>query len=304
MIGVLLTGYGGPGSLDDVEPFLSSIAGGRQFSPEQVEGTKRRYRLIGGRSPLNEITGKQAHALNTLLNRDEKRFQVEIGMLHLPPFIPHVIEKMADTGIRRLALLSLAPFDSRVSTTAYFNRAKEALEKYREIKTVFISGWNIHPGYIRAVADSINTTLSRYSGEGQSSAEVIFSIHSLPVSYIEEGDRYLDEINVTVKKVLPHIKSGNWHLAFQSRGRGKNWLEPDTETVMRKLKGEGKTDIVIAPIGFISDHVETLYDIDITYRKLAEEMGIRLERVPSLNDSPFFIEALADSVRQKTSHWT
>ncbi len=303
MIGVLLTGYGGPESLDDVEPFLSSIAGGRQFSPEQVEGTKRRYRLIGGRSPLNEITGKQADALNTLLNRDEKRFQVEVGMLHLPPLIPHVIEKMADKGIKRLALLSLAPFDSRVSTTAYFNRAREALGKYREIETVFISGWNTHPDYIRAVANDINGTISRYPVESQNSVEVIFSIHSLPVKYIQEGDSYLDDINVTIEKILPLIKSGNWHLAYQSRGRGENWLEPNTETVMRELKEKGKTDILIAPIGFISEHVETLYDIDITYRKMAGEMGIRLERVPALNDSDLFIKALADSVLQKTSHW-
>jgi protoporphyrin/coproporphyrin ferrochelatase len=263
----------------------------------------KRYRLIGGKSPFMDITGKQALALDALLNQDGKRYSVEMGMLHLPPYIPDVIRKIAESGIRRLALLSLAPFDSRVSTTAYFNRAKEALENYKDIETVFISGWNTHPVYLQAVALEINNVLSRFPEESISSVEIIFSIHSLPVKYIEEGDKYVDDINVTVEKLLPLIKSSNWHLAYQSRGRGENWLEPNTETIMRNLKKEGKTDIIIAPIGFISDHVETLYDIDVTYRKMAEEMGIRLERVPSLNDSPLFIEALADSVQQKTSHW-
>jgi ferrochelatase len=303
MIGVLLTGYGGPESLDDVGPFLESIAGRRRFSPEQVEGAKKRYRLIGGKSPLKEITGKQAAALEALLNRDSRKYSVEMGMLHLPPYIPDVIGKIAEKGISKLALLTLAPFDSRVSTTAYFNKARKALEDHKEIEAVFISEWNRHPGYIQAVARGINDVLSRFPEESARNPEVIFSIHSLPVKYIDEGDRYVDDINVTVEKVLPLIRSNNWHLAYQSKGRGENWLEPNTEAVMRKLKEEGKSNIVIAPIGFISDHVETLYDIDISCMKTAEELGVRLERAPSLNDSPLFIEALADLVRQKTAHW-
>ncbi len=303
MIGVILTGYGGPDSLDQVEPFLSSIAGGRKFTPEQVEGAKKRYKMIGGKSPLNEITVRQAGALEAELNKEGEEYLVKAGMLHLPPRIHDVINNFFDTGIKKLAVVTLAPFRSRVSTAAYFTEAEKALKSHSTMDSVYVSGWNVHPGYLSALAEKINQAASVLTESELKDTHILFSIHSLPESYIQEGDLYVDDINETVKKLIPLITCSNWHVSYQSRGRGENWLGPDTETLMKKLAGEKVKNIIIAPIGFISDHVETLFDIDITFRKLAEELEVNMIRVPALNDSHLFICALADEIKKSTYHW-
>lgn len=303
MVGVLLTGYGGPTSLDEVEPFLSSIAGGRKFTPEQIEAARARYGLIGGKSPLNEITGRQAAALQARLNDDGNRYVVKVGMLHLPPFIPDAIAGLIEAGEKKIAVVTLAPFRSRVSTAAYFTEAAKAMKAHGDAEAVYVSGWNRNPNFIAAEANLINGVLDTFPEKDRGDADVIFSIHSLPEAYIRDGDSYVDDINDTVEAVVPRLRGNRHHIAYQSKGRGENWLGPDTGTLMKKLSGEKRNRMVIAPVGFVSDHVETLYDIDITLKKLAQELGVTMKRVPAVNDSPLFISALAEETAKAAAHW-
>ncbi len=303
MVGVILAGYGGPSSLDDVEPFLASIAGGRKFTPEQIEAVRARYRLIGGKSPLNEITVRQAEALQARLNGNGIRYTVRVGMLHLPPRIPDAAAGIITDGVRKIAVVTLAPFRSRASTAAYFNEAAKALQAYGDAEAVYVSGWNRNPNFIGAAAAGINGVIESFPEEERGDVDVIFSIHSVPESHIRDGDSYVGDINDTVEAIVPRLRGNRHHIAYQSKGRGEGWLGPDTETIMKKLSGEKRTRIVIAPIGFISDHVETLYDIDITLYKLARELGVTMKRVPALNDSPLFISALAEETKKATAHW-
>ena len=210
---------------------------------------------------------------------------------------------MTTAGIRKIAVVTLAPFRSRVSTAAYFTEAEKAMKQQGDVEAVYVSGWNRNPGYIDAAAAGINAVLDTFPAEERGDADVIFSIHSIPESYVRDGDPYVDDIGSTVDAIVPRLRGNRHHIAYQSKGRGENWLGPDTEAVMKKLAGEGKSRMVIAPIGFVSDHVETLYDIDITLLRLSEELGITMKRVPAVNDSPLFINALAEETKKATAHW-
>lgn len=302
MISVILTGYGGPGSLEEVEPFMNSIARGRNFTPQQIENAKKRYEVIGGKSPINNITSKQASALEIELKSNELNYSVDFGMLHLKPFISDVIKHNLACGIKKLAIVTLAPFHSRVSTGAYFSTAKKLLEN-ENVEVVYISKWNNNPIYIKAIAEEINKSLHDFFSPDRDDVNIIFTVHSLPQSFIELGDPYVDEVKSTIELVLSQIKSSRWHLAYQSKGRGDDWLKPDVESVLKKIADNKESRALIVPLGFVSDHVETLYDIDILYKEFAGQIGIDLKRVSAMNDSPLFIKALADEVRKNTKHW-
>ena len=301
MISVILTAYGGPESLEDVEPFMKSIARGRSFTPQQIDNAKKRYELIGGKSPLNEITGKQARALEQELNSNGLDYSVDFGMLHLKPFIKDVLIDKTNQGADQLAIVTLAPFHSRVSTGAYFKQAEESINN-NEIEVVYVSKWNNNPYYIKSIAEGINKSIEDYFSSDGESVNIIFTVHSLPEIFIQQGDPYVVEVKSTIDHVLPHINSSKWYLAYQSKGRGEDWLKPDVETVLQQLNEKEEKSALIVPLGFVSDHVETLYDIDILYMEKADKLGVELKRVPALNDSSLFIKALADEVRRHTEH--
>jgi ferrochelatase len=305
-IGILLMAYGGPDSLDDVEPYLLDIRGGRPTSPELVEEIKERYALIGGRSPLLDITCQQAQALEAQLNRTgDARFRAYVGMRHWQPRIKEVVAHMAEDGIEQAVALVMAPHYSRMSTGAYFARLDEALQDLgANIAFTCVESWHDHPGLIAALEEKSIEALTRYESDGTDALpKVIFSAHSLPTRILDWGDPYDVQLRETAALVAEQLNlpPDCWLFCYQSAGRSPEpWLGPQIEDVIVELAGAGEKRLLVVPIGFVCDHVEVLYDIDIEGRQLAETHGARLERSESLNASPTFIAALAEIVKSKT----
>ena len=290
--------FGGPSSAKEVEPFLQKVLG-RGVPVQRLREAKRRYRLIGGYSPLPEITLRQARALENNLNAQDPRFKVYVGMRHWHPSITETLGEILRDGIRRVVALSLSPYQSKMSTEPYVVDLQRAIaESKAQIEVSIVKGWNTHPLFLRALAEKLREGLLQFPVEIRHRVYIIFSAHSLPKKGII-GDPYVEQIEATIRGMLGVTGSLPWRLAFQSReGKPGDWLDPEVSTVLRELMGEGHRDVLIAPVGFVSDNVETFYDIDILYRQQAESMGMSFRRSPSLNDSDKFIEALSHIVHE------
>lgn len=305
-IGILLMAYGGPDSLDDVEPYLLDIRGGRPTSPELVEEIKERYALIGGRSPLLVMTRAQAAALEDQLNVEgDARFRAYVGMRHWQPRIKEAVAQLAGDGIKQALALVMAPHYSRMSTGAYFERLDEAIRDLgADIAITRIESWHDHPGLIDSLTEKGADALRRFARDGSRSLpKVIFTAHSLPARILDSGDPYDTQLRETASLLAERLglPFDRWLFCYQSAGRSSEpWLGPPIEDVIVELTRAGEKRLLVVPIGFVCDHVEVLYDIDIESRQLAEAHGARLERSESLNTSPAFIAALADLVKQKT----
>ena len=299
MKAILLLAFGGPRSLDEVEPFLTRLFRGRKPSPEQLERVKERYRLIGGFSPLPEITLKQAKALENSLNSKGYPFKSYVGMRYGQPLIEETLREIIRDGIQEVIAIPMAPFRSRESTGAYIEEVKQAQERLEgKMEISFIEGWHLHPLFLGAIQEKIEEGLRPFTPEERKRVHSIFSAHSLPKSLVE-NEFYVKDMEASVREVLKRIEPLPWHIAFQSRGIGpEEWLGPDVEFILTELSHQKVREVLIIPIGFVSDHIEVLYDIDIFYREKAESMGMVLRRSPSLNDSERFIEALTAIVEE------
>lgn len=294
-IGVILLAFGGADSPEAIEPFMTNLMGGRKPSPELVVRIKQRYQLIGGRSPLPLITRLQADALENYLNDSDANFKVVVGMRYWHPFIDEALDELIQAGVKKAVAVSLAPFNSRVSTGTYEAELKRVLaEKSAGPEVVFAGGWYNHPMFTNAVADKVEETFRQIPEERWKEVQVIFSAHSLPVAHINEGDPYVQEFEAAVAGVVRELGLKNWHIAYQSKGGGQGeWLGPMVEEVMDNLAAGGHKEVVVVPVGFVSDHIETLYDIDIAQKQHAASLGLVFYRTGSLNTSPGFIETLA-----------
>jgi len=294
MKALLLLAFGGPRSLDEVEPFLTRLFRGRKPSSEQLERVKERYRLIGGFSPLPEITFKQAKALENSLDAKGYPFKSYVGMRYGHPLIEETLKKIVKDGIHEVIALPMAPFRSRASTGAYIEEVNQAKKKMgRKIEVSFVEGWHLHPLFLGAIQEKIEEGLIQFTPEEREKVHLIFSAHSLPVSLVE-NEPYVQDMEESVREVLKKIEPLPWRLAFQSRGMGsEEWLGPDVESVLEELSTKKIQAVLIVPIGFVSDHIEILYDIDILYQDRAKLLGMQLRRTRSLNFSERFIEALA-----------
>jgi ferrochelatase len=297
-VGVLLMAYGGPDSLEDVEPYLLDIRGGRPTSPQLIEEVRERYQLIGGRSPLLDLTRQQATALEQALNINGSHFRTYVGMRHWRPYIRETMAQIARDGIRRLIAIPMAPHYSRMSVGAYIRKAEEArAELGVPLEVRYVESWNDEPLYLRALAEKVREALLRFPAEVRVQVPIIFTAHSLPQRILAEGDPYPQELMETVEGVVRQLGPVNWRFAYQSAGASHEpWLGPDAGAVLNELAAKGHCHMLIAPIGFVCDHVEILYDVDIVYRRQAEGLGMQLERTESLNASPLLIEALAGLV--------
>jgi ferrochelatase len=295
----LLLAFGGPRSLDEVEPFLTRLFRGGKPSPEQLERIKERYRLIGGFSPLPEITFKQARALENSLSSKGYEFKSYVGMRYGQPLIEEALKEILQDGIEEVIALPMTPFRSRGSTGAYIeevNRIRKNLEKTMELS--FIEAWHLHPLFVEAIQEKIQEGLVQFTPEEKKKVHLIFTAHSLPKSLIE-NEPYVKDMEGSVREVLKKIEPLPWHIAFQSRGMGpEEWLGPDVESVLTDLSRQKVREVLTIPIGFVSDHIEILYDIDIVYREKAKLMGVVLKRTPSLNFSEKFVKALAAIVEE------
>jgi ferrochelatase len=299
MKALLLLAFGGPRSLDEVEFLLTRLFQGRKPSPDQIERVKERYRLIGGFSPLLNITQEQARGLEEELKNRGYSFKSYVGMRYGYPLIEETLKEILRDGITEIIALPMAPFQSRASTGAYMekvNRSKTLLGK--EVSISFVVGWHLHPLFIEAVRQRIEEGLKEFDEEERKRVHLLFTAHSLPKSIIEK-DPYAEEIGASIQGVLEKLEPFPWHLAYQSKGGGpEEWVGPDVESVLGELSKEKIWEVLVVPIGFVSDHIEILYDIDILYQNKAKSLGMRLKRTPSLNFSKRFIEALATIVEE------
>jgi ferrochelatase len=294
---VLLMAMGGPLSLDDVEIFLGRFMGGRPLSPERIEAVKVRYRLIGGRSPLVDITLRQTRALEMELVRRGQSFRVFAGMRFSEPFITDTVADIVAWGARCLVALPLALHRSKLSTVPYFAALKEAVDRQKaSFHVLEITGWHRHPLFVEALADRLTEGMSRYPQKVRDGVSVVFTAHSLPEKPIRH-DPYLADIQETIESLIDRVGPLSWRFAFQSRGGGTEpWLGPDVSAVLDDLAHRGCERVLVVPLGFVSDHLETLYDLDIQHKDQAERLGLEYQRAPSLNDSPLFVQALAQIV--------
>ena len=303
-IGVLLMAYGAASSLDEIEPYLNDIRGGRPTSPELVEEIKQRYRLMGGKSPLLEITKRQGAALERMLNQERPLYQVYVGMRHWHPYIKDTIATMAHDGLREMVAICLTPYYSKMSVGAYYQKLEEGVSASgTAFKIHRVESWNDHPKLIDAITEKVLAALERFPADVRQKVPLLFTAHSLPERILAEKDPYPQELNETIERVMEKVGPYTWRQAYQSRGRTPEpWLGPDAAAMIDQLHSEGHRHLLMAPIGFISDHMETLYDVDIMYREQCRSKEIHLERAESLNDSPAFIETLAAVVRENLSH--
>ncbi|MGC2062376.1 MAG: ferrochelatase [Thermodesulfovibrionales bacterium] len=341
MIGIVLLNLGGPDSLDAVRPFLYNLFSDREIirlGPSFMQKplawliaklrhnkTESYYRLIGGKSPILDITRAQAEALEEKLNlkfrpgtRDQgpgdldhsspftlhpsqSSFRVFVGMRYWHPLIEEVVPEISAAGITRVVAVGLYPHYSVATTGSSLSSLQKAMTRL-PVEVFSVKSWYDHPLYIDALVEKIKSGLASFeSGE----VRVLFSAHSLPKKFIEDGDPYVDHIQGTIRAVSQKIPI-RYHLSYQSKSGPVAWLEPSTEEMIEELAGEGVRNLLVVPISFVSDHIETLYEIDILYKHMAEEHGIQLRRIESLNMTPLFIEALADIALTATREagWT
>ena len=297
MKALLLLAFGGPRSLEEVEFLLTRLFGGRRPSQEQLERVKDRYRLIGGCSPLPEITASQAEQLAGRLNAKGYSFKPYVGMRYCHPLIEEIMTRVLEDGLREVVAMPMAPFQSRASTGAYIEEVHRVNEGFRnKMEVTFVTEWHCHPLFLEAVRDKIEGGFLKFSLEERQRVHLIFTAHSLPKSMIV-NDPYVKEIEESVEAVVSKVDHRPWHIAFQSKGAGPGeWVGPDVESVLTELAAKGVRGVLIVPIGFVSDHIEILYDIDILFQKKAESLGMVLKRTESLNVSEKFIKALAAAV--------
>jgi protoporphyrin/coproporphyrin ferrochelatase len=296
MIGVLVMAYGGPDHLDEVEPYLMDVRGYRATAPEIVHEVRERYRAIGGRSPIRERTQAQANAIESVLNEGGQDFKAFVGMRHWHPFIQDTLAEMRAQGIERTVGLVMAPHYSRMSIQAYFNKIEEANSGMQIAR---IHDWHLLPEYLDALVGRLQAALERFPESVRAEVLVIFTAHSLPERILEWGDPYPLQLLATTEALKERLGPRPYEFAYQSAAISTDpWLGPDASEVMARYAAQGKRHILICPIGFVCEHVEILYDIDIVYQKLAKKLGVQLERIEMLNDDPKMIRGLAGVVRQ------
>lgn len=303
MIGLLVMAYGGPANLDEVEPYLMDVRGYRPTSPEIVHEVRERYREIGGHSPILERTWAQAHALESALNANRQEFKAFVGMRHWHPFIKDTLAEMDEQGIERTVGLVMAPHYSRMSIEAYYKNVSHA-ESPMQIARV--NDWHLLPEYLDALAKRVRSALERFPESVRAEVPVIFTAHSLPERILEWDDPYPRQLHETVDGLMKLLDPQPHEFAFQSAAISTEpWLGPDASELIHGFAEEGKRNILICPIGFVCEHVEILYDIDIVYQSLAKTLGVHLERIDMLNDEPEMISGLARLVREaaQESNW-
>lgn len=293
--GVLLMAYGSPATVDDVAAYFAHIRGGRTPAADQVADLRARYERIGGRSPLLEITRRQAAGVEGLLAQAGGPVRVYVGMKHAAPFIADAVAEAARSGDQRLLGIALAPHYSRMSIGSYRAAAEQASAQHG-VAFQCVESWHLLPEFIRAVA--VRVREAQRACDGGPDTCVVFTAHSLPSRILTWNDPYPAQLRQTCEQVAAAAGIGQWRFAYQSASHtGEPWLGPDLLAVMRDLHREGHGECVVCPVGFVADHLEVLYDIDVEAAGLARDLGMRLIRARSLNDDPDFVAALAALVR-------
>jgi ferrochelatase len=307
-IGVLLMAYGTPRNLDEVEPYYTDVRGGRPPTPQQLEALRERYRKVGGRTPLLDISQAQAQRVQEELDAQAPgHYRVYLGMKHWHPFLDVPVRQMTADGVTQAVAVALAPHYSRLSIKGYIDRIEEAQAKLTAEEATaftFVKSWHDEPLFWEALAVQVRTALdANFQPDERERVFVLFTAHSLPERILEWDDPYPRELMATAAGVasLVGLPEDRWGFAYQSAGRTPEpWLGPDILDKLRELMAQGERAVLVCPVGFITDHLEILYDIDIEARQLAAELGIHLDRIEMLNDAPSLAKAIAAVVRKQS----
>ncbi len=319
-LGVILLNMGGPTSLDSVRPFLENLFLDREiisFGPmefartplarfiakRRAESVKKNYAMIGGKSPIAELSQQQALALQDRLKGhygDAVRVRVEVGFSYWHPFIREAMEALQRDGYDRIFLMPLYPHYSKTTTGSCFKtwRDLHRARGNRAFKVQSVKAYPVEDAFIRALNRRIDEGLARFPAERRARVTLLFSAHGTPVSLVEEGDPYSHQIRATMQEVMRRREEQrDYHLSFQSKVGPAKWLTPDTVEKTRELAATGVRDLLVVPIAFVTDHIETLHELGIELREDAEEAGIEhFEVMPALNDAEEYIEALAGQI--------
>ena len=290
--------YGTPDKPEDIEPYYTHIRHGRKPAPEEVENLKDRYSIIGGRTPLLEITRSTASKLGQAL--ESKGVKVYSGMKHWHPYISEVFPKIVSEGNTDLLSIALAPHYSKMSTGSYQDAVREANKASGErMRLSFVDSWHLNDVFIDKWCKRVEKSVSEHFASRQDEVFYLFTAHSLPERILSWNDPYRDELLATASKISGQLRidGSRFDFCFQSAGHtSEPWLGPDILDRLKELVQHGKKEILVIPIGFVSDHLEILFDIDTESQELARKLGIKLARTDSFNDSSDFIEVLKSVV--------
>lgn len=299
---VLLIAFGGPTCMEEVRPFLANVLRGRPIPPERIESVVHHYELIGGRSPLNELTIRQARRLASALRDDGLPLPVYVGMRNWTPYLHEALVTMRDAGVRRAVGVILAPQQNDAGWDRYVRDVAAAREQVGSgaPEVDLADEWHAHPLFLDAASCQVAQALARVPETDRSAGSLVFTAHSIPAA-MAKASPYVAQLEEAATAIAARVGHGRWSLAYQSRSGSPRepWLEPDICDVIRRLAAEGTTDVVVAPIGFVCDHVEVLYDLDIEARQAADAAGIRMQRASTVNDHAAFIRMLAAIVAEK-----
>ncbi|MFA5517398.1 MAG: ferrochelatase [Desulfuromonadales bacterium] len=310
---LVLLNMGGPDAPEAVEPFLFNLFSDRDLiqlpagailqrpfarliSHFRAKRVVENYRMIGGRSPLLDWTRQQAEGIARELGPDVRPY---VAMRYWTPRADEAVRRMAADGVERAVVLSMYPHFTGATTGSSLKDFARAAAAHPRLRYTAIEQWYDWPGYLDALAARVREGLAQFPADA-GRVQILFSAHALPQKFIERGDPYLEHVLATVRGVMERVGKTPWHLGFQSRSGPVKWMEPETTAVLDQLAADGCQAILMVPVSFVSDHIETLHEVDIEYREHAAQKGVRhFHRSPSLNDHPDFLRALADLVRQR-----
>lgn len=306
-IGVLLMAYGTPDTADDVEAYFTHIRGGRAPSADAVARLRGRYELVGGRTPLLDITSQLRDGvereLNAQSNGSGREYRVHVGMKHWHPFIRDVVPRMIAEDVSQLVGIALAPHYSRLSVGAYRATLEQALmDSQARLPLRFVDSWHTHPLFLDLIASNVRAAMESWTAGDRGSVVTIFSAHSLPERIRDWDDPYERQLIQSCRAVADRAGIDNWRFAWQSAGEtGEPWLGPDILTLIEGLHRDGVRHVLSVPIGFVSDHLEISYDIDHEARRTADALGITFRRTPMPNADPAFVRTIAAIARECAS---
>jgi ferrochelatase len=296
---VLLIAFGGPTSSEEIRPFLAHVTKGIPIPPECLEEVAHHYEAVGGKSPLNEITFRQAHALEKFLNDQDKRLRVYVGMRNASPLFTETLKQMANDGVKNALGFILSSHRTEASWERYQKNIADArVGLGGDAPAIdYCGGWHDHPLFIQTWVELIDAAYAKIAAKQKSSTPLIFTAHSLPAAMAAQSP-YVDQLQASARMIARKLGREDWSLAYQSRSGNRTdpWLEPDVGDVLRKLAAEGQRDVVIAPLGFVCDHMEVLYDLDIEAKNIARDLGMLYCRANCPNDHPTFIRMIADVI--------
>jgi len=299
---VLLIAFGGPTRSEEIRPFLARVTKGIPIPPERLEEVVHHYEVVGGKSPLNEITFRQAEALKNLLQEKYLTLPVYTGMRNASPFFVETLGRMAKDGIRRALGFILSSHRTEASWDRYQKNVADARVKLgpEAPQVSYCSGWHDHPLFIQAWAELIQASFVNIPAHMRLSTDLVFTAHSLPTAMAARSP-YIEQLQATARLVAAKLRHERWSIAYQSRsGKPSDpWLEPDIGDTIRKLAAEDRKEVVVAPIGFVCDHVEVLYDLDIEAKRIAEDRGVRFLRASCPNNHPTFIHMMANVIERE-----